>query len=172
MADEPAIWLQIATFADGAHQEGDLLYAGSIVGRVEVVAETESAPAAMPTFDHDVLFVLMLAAEYPSRRVATVATEFLRPNGESAGRREIRIHFADRIRASAIIRARLRLAAEGTYWMNVSIDDTLVTRVPLEVAYRASEGSRSEPSALTTSGRGEPQSPTTVRARSRRRRAE
>jgi hypothetical protein len=151
------IWLQLATFAQGASHDADRLNVGEVIGRVDLETDDPDAPAEMPVFDYAVQFVVMLAAEDPPPDPVEVTLQFTGPAGTRAGHGTAAMNFGVLPRAVNLMGMTLRLSAEGRYWMSVEVGDRTLTRVPLDVAYRrASSTPATSSRTSSSSGRSAP----------------
>lgn len=130
-------FLSVAAICERAITEkDDVLSMIRIVDRVTVTGEGPEAPAEMPTVRLNPTIVLAFKGG-DAVGAHTVQVEFESPEGESVlPTREFPIAL-DRPESGAaiVLQATLELSKVGTYWVAVSVDGQLMTKLPYEILY-------------------------------------
>jgi hypothetical protein len=136
MPFEGGPYVTAAALCDRTLQESDgVLSLIRIVDKVTVAGvgpEEQMAQASV-----NLTLVLILKAGDAAGRPFTVKLRPENPEGRAIAETQVPVRFADEPNASASLLVQLGLLINqpGLYWINVLLDDELLTRVPLLVQY-------------------------------------
>lgn len=140
-------YLQMAIFCERVLQERDgVISAIRIIDRITRAASGPATPEEMPPVPVN-LFVLLAFKSGSARGRHTVHLRPEDPSGLKLAETSLPILFEAEDQG-AVITLNLGFEAqhEGLYWFDVSLDEELITRMPLRVVYqRLSLGSASGP---------------------------
>lgn len=130
-------WLQAAVFCENVIQDREgVLSLIRVVDRVIIRAVGDTPPAEVPETEHELRMVVMLkSGDARGRRGLQVDMES--PDGITRVGPPISVQLEGGNRGmNVIVPMRLRLRWEGVHWVNVWLDDQLLTRMPLQVVYQ------------------------------------
>lgn len=137
MVFETGPFLQIAVLCEQVLQERDgVLSMIRVVDRIIVSAVGTDVPAQMPPYNVDLKLVVTLkAGQARSRNSLKIRPET--PAGQQLPALEAPVFFEGEDRGVNIV-ADFGLTAdlEGLYWIDVLLDDQMLTRIPLRVVYQ------------------------------------
>jgi len=156
--DDGGPYLAFAVLCERVLQEKDeVLSLVRLVDRLEITPQGESAPEAMPT----VLVPMTLAVGFKSggfKGTRSLTIRVLKPSGETAAAQEsgspLPLYFAgDEVGPNLVASIGLHASEEGLYWIEIVLEEDLLTRVPLRIVYARAEVPQERPSIAETANR-------------------
>ncbi len=110
----------------------------SVIRVIDRITHTErgpNPPSDMPEVNYPLTLVISLkSGRARGRHQITIVPE--QPSGETLQPISVSINFEGEGRGANIVTGiNLPFRIEGLYWFNVSCDENLLTRIPLEVQY-------------------------------------
>lgn len=136
MAFENGPYLQVAAFCEQVIEDKTgVLSLIRVVDRLTVNSRGTEVPEDMPPFDLNWKLVLMLkSGEVKGSRLITIVPEL--PSAETKSPTTLSVHFEGGNRgANVVADFRLKMELEGVYWVNVYLENELLTKLPIEVIY-------------------------------------
>lgn len=129
-------YVQIAALCERTLREGDGVL--SLIRVVDVITHTEAnpdPPDTMPEFHYPLTLVISLkSGTARGRHQITITPE--QPSGETLQPASTSINFEGEGKGVNIISGfDIPYRYEGLYWINVTLDNNTITRLPLEVRY-------------------------------------
>lgn len=130
-------YVAVAAFCDQVIQGNDgVLSLIRLIDTVQVQGQGPDAPTVLPGgVVRTNLVIILRAGEARGAQTVRIALEY--PDGSSKSPHEMSVNFAPGPHGGVNIVSPLafEVASAGLYWADVSINDRLVTRVPLMVQY-------------------------------------
>lgn len=138
MAFDQGPYLQTAVFCEKVLTEQDgVLSLIRIVDRVTHTRTDPGAPDTLPPFDYQLTLVVTLKSGKATGR-HTLKIERQLPSGELQHDQSAQVPVfleGENRGANIVIEVGARFEMEGVYWYNLSVDDELLTRMPIEIRY-------------------------------------
>lgn len=130
-------YVQVAAICEKALQEADgVLSLIRVVDRFIISVQGKEAPAELPQGGQlPLTFVVVLKSD-DARGRHPVCLRVQQPNGVFLEERSFDVMFEGEDRGVNLIIQLTLEPIEGLYWFDVSVNDTLMTRVPLRVIYQ------------------------------------
>ena len=119
-------------------EEDGTLSAIRIVDRWTLTLDASEAPPEMPPLPVQLTALVMVKA--PDERTAVLRIDHAAPSGQRSRGPELPFAFGGpTLGANVIADVSITATEIGLHWFEVTLDDTLITRTPLLVVYRAEE---------------------------------
>lgn len=140
MAAKGGPWLQMALFCEKVLTEQDgVLTPVRVVDRVIRSVVGPEPPEQMEPFEHYLYLVLALKPG-EARGRGTVKIQIEGPDGISRPGPSTSVQLEGEDRGvNLVMQTGFKFEQEGLYWLDVSFDGRLLTRIPLRVVYQASK---------------------------------
>ena len=132
----PGPYVQLAAICEKVLQEGDgVLSLIRVIDRLTVTVSGDQAPEQLPGGNINATLVVALRPDDARGRHA-IRLRIQQPSGIYLPERSIDVNFEGEDRGVNLVLEMQFEAAEGLFWIEVSVEAGLLTRVPLRVIYQ------------------------------------
>jgi hypothetical protein len=134
-------YLLMAVFCEKVLQEADgVISVIRIVDRINIAPSGRGAPAQMPTIPLQLPALLSFKSGFV-RSKCQVHLRAESPSGKETNVASLPVFFeGDDRGVNLILNLVFQAEEEGLYWFSVSIEDDVVTRIPLRILYQYAQG--------------------------------
>ncbi|MGH9848718.1 MAG: DUF6941 family protein [Blastocatellia bacterium] len=131
-------YLSIAALCERALQEKDGVISGiRFVDKLIITAKGAEASEKIPELPFMMLSAIIAFKSGPARGKRTIQLRLCNPKGEllSTVQSHEAVFKGDENGVNLIVNIALQPKEEGLYWVDVLLDDEVITRIPLRVEY-------------------------------------
>jgi uncharacterized protein DUF6941 len=137
MAPKPGPHLVAAVLCEKVLQEKDgVLSLIRIIDRLIITATGTNVPSEMPPQTANLTLVVALkSGDAQGRHTLGVQPEL--PSTDRLPKQQLPLLFEGEDRGvNTIVRMALPITQEGVYWIDITLDDVVLTRIPLRILYQ------------------------------------